>query len=68
MKTDPPVGALRPKDAARYHSIGLESLRTSGVPRTHLPGRGVKGILVYRVVDLDAYLARFVARDSRGSQ
>ena len=42
----------------------METLRTSDLPRTYLPGRGVqRGILVYRVVDLDAYLARFVARD-----
>ena len=59
MKTHPPVGALRPKDAAHYLGIGMETLRTSNVPRTYLPGRGVKGILLYRVVDLDAYLASF---------
>ena len=64
MKSDPPVGALRPRDAARYLGIGMETLRTSDLPRTYLPGRGAqRGILVYRVVDLDAYLARFVERD-----
>ena len=61
MRTDSPVGALRPRDAARYLGIGMETLRTSDLPRTYLPGRGVKGILVYRVVDLDAYLARHLA-------
>jgi len=63
MKTDPRVAVLRPKDAARYLGIGMETLRTSSVRRTYLPGRGVKGILVYRVVDLDAYLDRFGASD-----
>ena len=54
------VGALRPKAAAHYLSIGMETLRNSPVPRTYLPGRGVlRRILVYRLVDLDAYLARF---------
>jgi len=33
MKTDPRVGALRPKDAARYLGIGMETLRTSSVLR-----------------------------------
>jgi hypothetical protein len=33
MKTDPRVGALRPKDAARYLGIGMETLRTSSVRR-----------------------------------
>jgi len=64
MKTQPIVGALRPKDAARYLGIGIETLRTSPVRRTYLPGRGVKGILVYRIVDLDAYLGGHLARDS----
>ena len=64
VKTDSPVGALRPKAAARYLGVGMETLRTSAVPRTYLPGRGAqRGILVYRVVDLDAYLARFVEQD-----
>ena len=61
MRSDPPVGALRPRDAACYLGVGTETLRTSAVPRTYLPGRGVqRRILVYRVVDLDAYLAAHV--------
>jgi hypothetical protein len=64
MRTDSPVGALRPREAAGYLGVGMETLRTSDLPRTYLPGRGVqRGILVYRVVDLDAYLARFVEQD-----
>jgi hypothetical protein len=35
------VGALRPRDAARYLGIGMETLRTSELTRTYLPGRGV---------------------------
>lgn len=69
MRTDLPVGALRPRDAARYLGVGLETLRTSELPRTYLPGRGERRrILVYRVLDLDAYLAAHVARDLEPSR
>jgi hypothetical protein len=55
------VGALRPGEAARYLGISPSCLRGSPVPRTYLPGRGTKrSILVYRILDLDAYLAAHV--------
>ncbi len=55
------VGALRPREAARYLGISASCLRDSPVARTYLPGRGTKrSILVYRVLDLDAYLAAHV--------
>jgi hypothetical protein len=60
MDNPGPVGALRPKAAAHYLGISVSALRDSAVRKTYLPGRSLKrGILVYRVVDLDAYLERF---------
>ena len=50
------AGALRPKAAAQYLGVGLATFRGLGVPRTYLPGRGRKGVLVYRLADLDAFL------------
>lgn len=50
------AGALKAKDAARYLGVCLATFREMPVPRTYLPGRGRKGVLVFRVVDLDGFL------------
>jgi hypothetical protein len=61
------VGALRPKEAAKYLGVSVSLFKTLGIPYRPIPGRGVvRPLRVYRIVDLDSFLARDLVRPDDG--
>lgn len=63
-KATPAPLALRPKEAARALGIGERLLWDLTAPRGPIPVARVGAARLYRVADLDAWLAREAARST----
>ncbi len=64
-KTSPAIG-LRPRDAARALGIGERLLWSLTAPRGPIPVARVGSARVYRVADLDRWLAAEAAKTEGG--